>query len=105
APADLLAKLRGNAMVHVIAPDTTLWCGEGYVHMDSFTGAAGTGGVFVEWDGFEAFDLTELPLAAAARSGYVITYRGTEGGDPKEVRVVIDDRGDVRGEFTILGGY
>ncbi len=94
---DLKATLRGNAVVHVIAPE--LNCSGDFVN-----GVDGTGGTFVEWN-YNAFDLTELPLAAASRGGYVITYRGTEDGQPKDVRVVIDDNGDVRGEFTIVGDY
>ena len=102
----LINKLRGNATVHAIGPDTTYYgCTETYDVAD-LAGAAGTGGVFHEWMGTDVFDLTELPIAAAARGGYVITYRGTtDGGDPKEVRVVIDDGGNVRGEFSIVGDY
>lgn len=103
ATADLMASLRGNAVVHVISPD--LNCYGDFVNMKEFTGIEGTGGTFVEWN-YNPFDLTDLPLAAASRGGYVITYRGTtSGGDPKEVRVVIDDGGNVRGEFTIEGSY
>ena len=102
----LINKLRGNATVHAIGPDTTWFgCTETY-DVANLAGAAGTGGVFHEWMGTEVFDLTELPIAAAARGGYVITYRGTtDGGEPKEVRVVIDDGGNVRGEFSIVGDY
>lgn len=102
----LIEKLRGNATVHAIGPDYSVYgCGSHYDVAD-LAGAAGTGGVFHAWDGWSEFDLTELPLAAAARGGYVITYRGTTGtGEPKEVRVVIDDGGNVRGEFTISGDY
>ncbi len=102
APDALMARLRGNGVVHVIAPNLT--CATNLVNPASLAGVDGTGGQYFEWDK-GVFDLSELPLAAAARGGYVITYRGTEGGEPKTVRVVIDDGGNVRGEFSILGDY
>lgn len=105
ATETILSTLQGNAVVHVIAPAEPLFCDGGFVNMKDFTGVEGTGGTFVDWN-YEPFDLTDLPLAAASRGGYVITYRGTtSGGDPKEVRVVIDDGGSVRGEFTLEGRY
>lgn len=101
-PADVLAKLQGNATVHVVAPEFA-WDITPFTDMAMFAGVAGTGGVYFPWS-FGAFDLTELPIAEVA-GGYIVTFRGTRDGSLHTVRVVIDDDGDIRGEFTIEATY
>lgn len=102
--SDVLADLRGRASVHVVGPADP-FCSTDTVDMATFTGSDGTGGVFVPWDGFSEFDLTELPIAEATSGGYVVTFRGTKDGEPKTVRVVIDDGSDIRGEFSLEATY
>ena len=102
-PDDLLARLRGNAIVHVVAPDFGSDVSP-FTDMSMFAGASGTGGVFFPWAS-GAFDLTELPIAEAAAGGYIVTYRGTRDGSEHSVRVVIDDGSSIRGEFTVTATY
>ena len=109
-PDDLLARMRGDAIVHSVSPLDVIandfWCSEEHTDMAMFTGAAGTGGVFVPvaFGAFD-FDLTELPIAEVAAGGYIVTYRGTRTGTMHTVRVVIDDGSDIRGEFTVNATY
>jgi hypothetical protein len=72
--------------------------------MSMFAGPSGTGGSFFPWAS-GTFDLTELPIAETAAGGYVVTYRGTRDGSDHTVRVVIDDGGSVRGEFSVDATY
>lgn len=104
ATEDLIDKLQGNATVHVVGPESH-FCGEEYPNMNVLTGASGTGGAFYAWDGSSEFDLSTLPIAEAASGGYIVTFRGTRDGEEHEVRVVIDDSGSIRGEFTINPTY
>lgn len=99
----VLAKLKGQAIVHVIAPALVRGCPFiGYTDMAAFTGAAGTGGVHVEWDGKSLFALPSLSLTEAVTAGYLIKYvTGTDG--KRTVRLVVEN-GDVRGEATATGG-
>jgi len=101
--ADLLAKLKGNATVHVVAPGADCFTTSGQ-NTKVLAGPDGTGGVFVDWD-FSSFDLTEMPISSATAGGYIITFRGTIDGTEHTIRVVIDDGGDIRGEFTITVTY
>lgn len=108
---DVIKKLRGNAVVHVVSPSET-GCGETYTDMASLTGSAGLGGVHVPWDLKEgswaerpSFDLTDLPIAGAVSSGYVLKYRGTVDGKEKSVRLVIDDGAAHRGDITRVVTY
>ena len=108
-PADLLAQLQGNAVVHSVSPLNVLeedwFCDASHTDMAMFTGVAGTGGIHVPVAfGMFDFDLTELPIAEVA-GGYIVTFRGTRDGSLHTVRVVIDDDGDIRGEFTIEATY
>ncbi len=109
-PDDLIARMRGDAIVHSVSPpnviETDFSCSDDHTDMAMFTGVAGTGGVFVpvEFGAFD-FDLTELPIAEAAAGGYIVTYRGTRTGATHTVRVVIDDGGEIRGEFTTTATY
>lgn len=109
--ASVLEKLKGQAIVHVISPASALdhcgtpWSGTGtgvtYTDMQAFTGVAGTGGVHVDWDGDNLFDLTSLPITEAVTSGYLIKYvTGVDGA--RRVRVVVDDGGAIRGETTVV---
>ncbi len=100
--ADLLAKLKGKMTVHVVSPE--LVNASPYTDMKVFTGAAGTGGSFVPY-GLGTFNLIDLPIAEVAAGGYVVTFRGTKDGLPKTIRVVIDDGGEIRGEFGIDATY
>ena len=103
-PDDLLADLRGDAIVHVVSPDYSAGVPGSFTDMGMFAGVGGTGGVFFPW-AFGDFDLTELPIAEAAAGGYIVTYRGTRSGTTHTVRVVIDDGGEIRGEFTTTATY
>lgn len=103
----LIADLKGNATVHVVAPAdpgcafSTL--GD-YTNMADLTGVDGTGGVFVDWD-LAAFDLTTLPIAEATAGGYLITYKGLRDGSEHQVRVVINNHDGIRGELTFTQIY
>lgn len=103
APADVLAQVRGDCVVHVIAdyfdPDSL---GDSRYSMAGLTGPEATGGVFTELT--RDLDLTELPLGDVLASGHVIRYRGTVDGSEHIVRVVVDD-GDLRGETTVSAVY
>lgn len=97
----VLNKLRGNATVHVVAPEYPSGAGA-FTDMAIFAGVTGTGGEFFAWSG-GTFDLTDLPIATVS-GGYVVTFRGTIDGTEHTVRVVIND-GGIRGEFTITPTY
>lgn len=103
APADVLAQVRGDCVVHVIAahfdPDRL---DDSRYSMAGLTGPEATGGVFTELT--SGLDLTELPLGDVLASGHVIRYRGTVDGSEHSVRVVVDD-GDLRGETTVNAVY
>ena len=106
--AAVLAKLKGQAIVHVIAPkDALARCAAGgdaaaYTDMGDFAGVGGSGGLHADWDGKATFDLTELPITGAVTSGYVIKYvTGVDG--TKLIRIVVDDGGEIRGEATVIG--
>ena len=103
-PQDLLDRMRGNAVVHVVSPDFS-YDVEPFTDMAMFTGVEGTGGEWVEFDDLvrEDASLIDLDLTAATAGGYIVTFRGTRDGEPKDVRVVIDDGSDIRGEFTMRG--
>ena len=103
-PDDVLAKLRGQATVHVVSPDYPSGAPGSFTDMSMFAGASGTGGSFFPW-AFGTFDLTELPIAETAAGGYGVTYRGTRDGSEHTVRVVIDDGDSIRGEFTVDATY
>ena len=103
-PDDLLARLRGDAIVHVVSPDYSGGVPGSFTDMAMFAGVGGTGGVFFPWVRGD-FDLTELPIAEAAAGGYIVTFRGTRSGTTHTVRVVIDDGGEIRGEFTTTATY
>ena len=93
----VLAKLKGQAMVHVIAPALVHGCPFlGYTDMAAFTGAAGTGGLHVDWDGRSLFSLPALSLTGALTAGYLIRYVTGSSGE-RTVRVVLE-YGDLRGE-------
>jgi hypothetical protein len=99
----VLARLKGQAMVHVIAPKLVLGCPFlGYADVASFTGAAGTGGVHVEWDGKSQFRLDELPLTPALTAGYLVRYLSSVRGQ-RSVRVAVD-HGDLHGEAVVNVG-
>jgi len=99
---DLIAKLKGKAVVHVVSPDV----GSPGKHTDMkvFAGTAGTGGAYFEWDG-KAFSLVDLPIAEVAAGGYIVTYRGKADGKSKTLRIVIDDGADIRGEILLPVEY
>lgn len=115
----VLGKLRGHAQVHVVEPDypgcdtsQIPFYRRDFVMMKDFAGAEATGGVYVEWishDDFsvnkDPFDLTELPILDVMSSGYIVTYRGDITGGEHDVRLVIDNGDDVRGETTINATY
>lgn len=100
----VVEKLRGNATVHVVAPEDTKnsnGCRNEHTDLVVLTGSAGTGGVYEKWDDdLPAFDLSDLPIAGAVTSGYIVKYRGTVDGEEKSVRLVIDDGGAHRGDIT-----
>ncbi len=100
--ASVVNSLRGDCVVHVIATSRSATAGA--VHTSVFTGTAGTGGVYHEWDGRE-FDLSELPITGTLTSGYVVRYRGTVDGSEHEVRLVVDDGAARRGEHTRTATY
>ena len=102
SPAGLLERIRGNAIVHVVSRDYDIDV-EPYTDMAMFTGVEGTGGEFVSINDLvrEDASLTDLDLTTATAGGYIVTFRGTKDGKPKDVRVVIDDGSDIRGEFTM----
>lgn len=102
--AAVIDKLQGSATVHVISPES-LSCGTNYANMKDVTGVTGTGGVFVDWNGYDDFDLKDLPITAAVAGGYLVKYRGTIDGSPKDVRLVIDNGSDIRGETTRVSTY
>lgn len=105
--ASVVSKLGGAAQVHVIGPETPspYHCSSDYTNMKELTGAEATGGVFVAWDGGSTFDLTDLPITDVVTGGYIVTYRGTVDGSDHEVRLVVDDGRDLRGETTISSSY
>lgn len=100
--ADLIAKLKGQAVVHVVSPAIS----SPGIHTDMkiFAGTAGTGGAYFEWSG-SAFSLIDLPIAEVAAGGYIITYRGKVDGKSKILRIVINDGAGVRGEILIPVSY
>jgi len=98
----VIDSLRGDCVVHVIATSTT--GSSDTIHTSIFTGAAGTGGVYHEWNR-GPFDLTELPITGSLTSGYVVRYRGTVDGSEHEVRLVVDDGAGRRGEHTRSATY
>ena len=100
-PETVLQKLKGQAVVHAINPDVD--CSDS-VNMRFFTGPSGTGGVYVEWD-LQALDLTQLPIANLATSGYVLTYTGYTNRTSHSVRVVIDDGNAIQGEVLTTATY
>lgn len=102
-PDELLERLRGNATVHVVGPDFGETGAGANTDMAMFAGVDGTGGEFVPFGDIVAEDasLTDLDITAATAGGYIVTFRGTSDGTPKDVRVVLDDGSDIRGEFTL----
>lgn len=100
--ASALAGMRGQAVVHVIAPaQAVAVCkAAGYMDMAFFTGPTGTGGVAVDWAAEQAFDLTTLPIADAATRGYLIKY-ATGARGPRVVRVIVDDGAGLRAEASV----
>lgn len=97
----VLDRLKGQAIVHVIAPKLVLGCPFlGYVDMSSFTG--GTGGVHVDWDGSSSFSLAQLPLTPALTAGYLVRYRSSVHGQ-RSVRVAVD-QGELHGEAVVSVG-
>jgi hypothetical protein len=105
------AKIRGTATVHVIAPARVneLCAPVGglgdHTNLRVLTGnrASTTGGTFYDWaDRRSLFDLTELPLFNAVSSGYLVRYHATNSGteQDRQIRLVIDNGSDVRGEVT-----
>ncbi|MFW7347112.1 MULTISPECIES: vWA domain-containing protein [Pigmentiphaga] len=100
--ADLITKLKGKAVVHVVSP--AIDNPRQHTDMKVFAGAAGTGGAYFEWDEKE-FSLIDLPIAEVAAGGYIVTYRGKADGKPKTVRVVINNGTDIRGEITLTAEY
>ncbi len=96
----VLARLKGQAIVHVIAPKLVRGCPFlGYADVSAFTGAAGTGGVHVEWDGTSTFSLAQLPLTPALTAGYLIRYMSNVRGQ-RSVRVAFD-HGELHGEALV----
>jgi len=95
---DLIAKLKGKAVVHVVSPK--IENAGANTDMKVFAGTEGTGGAYFEWDR-KVFSLVDLPIAEVAAGGYVITYRSKKDGKPKTVRVVIDNGADIRGEIKL----
>ncbi|WP_296554579.1 vWA domain-containing protein [Pigmentiphaga sp.] len=100
--ADLIAKLKGKAVVHVVSPKISN-PGQ-HTDMKVFAGTEGTGGAYFEWDK-RAFSLVDLPIAEVAAGGYVITYRAKADGKPKTLRVVINDGAGIRGEILLPVEY
>ncbi|WP_299452068.1 VWA domain-containing protein [uncultured Pigmentiphaga sp.] len=99
AAADLIAKLKGKAVVHVVSPEFVASPGL-YTDMKVFAGADGTGGAYYAWSS-GTFSLIDLPIAEVAASGYIVTYRPKRDGKAKTLRVVIDDGEDIRGEINL----
>jgi len=100
--ADLITKLKGKAVVHVVSPVLS----NPGIHTDMkiFAGTAGTGGAYFEWNR-GAFSLVDLPIAEVAAGGYIITYRAKADGKAKTLRVVINDGAGVRGEILLPVEY
>jgi len=100
--ADLITKLKGKAVVHVVSPVLS----NPGIHTDMkiFAGTAGTGGAYFEWNR-GAFSLVDLPIAEVAAGGYIITYRAKADGKAKTLRVVINDGAGIRGEILLPVEY
>ncbi len=99
APADVIADLSGDCVVHVLSPEYDYELQDRHFDMAQLTGAEATGGTHVEFNKDDVFDLTALPISDILASGYLVTYRATVDGSEHEVRLVVDD-GEMRGETT-----